>query len=102
MSNETLAQPLRKGSACGAVQSYALTLIVDLDERGSFRAHVETSTGKTVFSFSNEDDNGWPSEYGLWLVEAGYMRHTRDTDGLLDYMRSMGMVGANATLTIQR
>lgn len=101
MSNETLALPQRNGSNCGTVQSDALTLVVDLDERGVFKAHVETPTGKTVFSFSNEDDNGWSSEDCLWLVEAGYMRHARDTDGLLDYMRSVGIVGVNSSMTIQ-
>ncbi|CAN7648091.1 hypothetical protein LJR129_005047 [Acidovorax sp. LjRoot129] len=78
---------------------YALRLVVDLDERGSFRAHVETSSGKSVFSFSNECEDG--STDVLWLVDIGYMRHARDVDGLLDYLQSAGLVGANATLTLE-
>lgn len=62
-----------------------LVQVVDLDERGWFKSHVENQNGRTVFSFSNEDGNtGWPSEDGLWLVEDGFMRHGRDTGGLLE------------------
>ena len=75
-----------------------LTMVVDLDERGSFRAHAENAKGKTLFEFNNEDEG---CEGELWLVEMGYMRHARDEAGLLDYMRSMGMVGANSTMTVQ-
>lgn len=53
-----------------------LVQVVDLDERGWFKSHVENQNGRTVFSFSNEDEKtGWPSEDGLWLVEDGFMRH---------------------------
>lgn len=85
-----------------APQRQLLTLVVDLDERGSFRAHVENINGKVVFSFDNEDEEtGWPSEDGLWLVELGYMRHNRDTNGLLSYMQSIGLARPTATLTLQ-
>lgn len=77
-----------------------LTMVVDLDERGCFRAHVENANGKTLFEFSNEDDDE-ECEGGLWLVDMGYMRHARDEAGLLDYMRAMGMVGANSSMTVQ-
>jgi len=47
--------------ASTAMQSQKLDLVIDLDERGSFRAHVEDTAGKTVFEFSNEDaETGWP------------------------------------------
>ncbi len=78
-----------------------LQMVVDLDERGSFRAHVETQRGRNVFAFSNEDaDTGWPSEGGLWLVECGYMKHGRDTHGLLGYLQEMGLAKPAATLTL--
>ena len=31
-----------------------LSLVIDLDERGVFKAHVENQNGRTVFEFSNE------------------------------------------------
>lgn len=78
-----------------------LTLVVDLDERGSFNAHVENQNGRTVYSFSNEDEEtGWPSEDGLWLVEDGFMRHGRDTEGLLKYLKSAGIAKPAATMTL--
>jgi hypothetical protein len=78
-----------------------LTLVVDLDERGSFKAHVENQNGKSVFEFSNEDEEtGWPSEDGLWLVSDGFMRHGRDTTGLLEYLQSIGIANPQATLSL--
>lgn len=80
-----------------------LLLVVDLDERGWFKAHVENRNGKTVFQFSNEDEEtGWPSRHGLWLVEDGFMRHGRDTGGLLEYLKSIGIAKRTATLSLSR
>ena len=43
-----------------------LVQVVDLDERGWFKSHVENQNGRTVFSFSNEDGNtGNPARGGL-------------------------------------
>ena len=79
----------------------ALALVVDLDERGSFKAHVEDPSGKTVFEFSNEDEEtGWPSENGLWLIEDGFMRHGRDVDGLHEYLLQMKIAEPGSTLTL--
>lgn len=76
-----------------------LSLVIDLDERGVFKAHVENQNGRTVFEFSNEDeDTGWPSDDGLWLVEDGFMRHGRDTSGLLQYLQSIGIARPTATM----
>ena len=75
-----------------------LFFVVDLDERGSFRGHIEDEQGADVFSFTNEDESGWPSEDGFWLVECGYMKHTRDLDGLLDYLIQMGFAGKGSSL----
>lgn len=80
----------------------ALVMVVDLDERGSFKAHVDDASGQAIFAFSNEDEvTGWPSEDGLWLVEDGYMRHARDGKGLLDYLQTVGLAHARSTLTVE-
>lgn len=91
--------PKGRGLVEPQIDPYALRLVVDLDERGSFKAHVENRTGKTVFAFSNEGEDGCTEV--LWLVDRGYMRHSRDVDGLLDYLQSAGLVGAGATLTLE-
>jgi hypothetical protein len=83
------------------LQSQVFTLVVDLDERGSFKAHVDDVNGKEVFSFSNEGENGWPDEDGLWIVNDGFMKHGRDTDGLLNYLQSIGIAKANDTLVLE-
>lgn len=78
-----------------------LTLVIDLDERGLLVGHVETQKGKTVFQFCNEDENGWPDENGFWLVEDVYMKHGRDTDGLLEYLVSKGVVVPGSTMEVE-
>lgn len=78
-----------------------LTFVVDLDERGAFNAHVKDQNDKVVFEFSNEDETGWPSEDGLWLVEDGFMRHNRDTDGLLEYLQDIGIAKSNAIMRVE-
>lgn len=78
-----------------------LTLVVDLDERGAFKAHVENPNGKSIFHFSNEDEEtGWPSECGISLVTDGFMRHGRDCGGLLKYLQSVGLAKPNATMSL--
>lgn len=79
-----------------------LELVVDLDERGIFKAHVENQqNGQTVFQFSNEDEEtGWPVQDGLWIVESGFMRHGRDTAGLLNYLQTLGIAKPMATLRL--
>lgn len=80
-----------------------LSLVIDLDERGSFRGHVANQNGKSIFDFSNEDDEtGWPAENGFWLVEDGFMSHGRDTDGLLKYLQDRGIAGRTSTLKLDR
>lgn len=73
-----------------------LSFIVDIDERGWFKAHVENQNGKTVFSLSNEDEAGWPGP--LDLVEDGFMKHSRDMSGLLDHLRDIGIARERSTL----
>ena len=83
------------------IKRHALTLVVDLDERGIFKAHVENHKGESIFEFSNEDDNGNPSDDGLWLITAGYMHHGRDTRGLLEYLREIGRATRENTLSLR-
>lgn len=73
-----------------------LMMVVDVDERGAFMAHVNNDKGEEVFSFSNLDSHSGE----LWLVEDGYMRHARDGAGLLDYLQSIDLVGRGSALTI--
>lgn len=76
-----------------------LVLVVDLDERGCFKARVEDEFGHTVFDLSNEDEEtGWPGD--IWLVEAGYMRHARDAEGLLEYLRLIGVASPSSRMSI--
>lgn len=78
-----------------------LVMVVDLDERGSFKAHVDDQKGKTVFSFSNEDATGCPDEDGLWLVNDGYMKHRRDSDGLHDYLLTAGIAKPGSVMRME-
>lgn len=65
--------------------------IVDLDERGIYKAHVEhAETGEVIFELSNEDEDGNTSE--LWIVEDGYMKNTHDMTGLHEYLEALCFV----------
>ncbi len=79
----------------------SLVVIIDLDERGWFRGHVENQNGKSVFEFSNEDEDGWPSEDGFWLVQDGFMRHRRDLTGLHNYLLDMGIAKPGGLIRLQ-
>lgn len=69
---------------------------IDLDERGMFNAHVDDPDGDVVFEFNNYD-----SEDGeIWLVEAGYMKHTKDVEGLQDYLVTMGVMNPGDVLRL--
>lgn len=77
-------------------------LVIDLDERGSFKGHVEDPQGHSIFEFSNEEEaSRWPNEMGLWLIEDGYMSHGRDVDGLRSYLQDMDIMPTGATLVVQ-
>ena len=89
------AATFEDNSASETHETDHFTLVVDLDERGSFRAHVENAKGDSIFDFTNEDDGE------LWLVEWGYMDHARDASGLLSYLQAMDIVGDGATMAVK-
>jgi len=65
--------------------------IVDLDERGTYKAHVENAdTGKTVFEISNEDEDG--NIEPLRIIEDGFMKHNADMSGLIEYLIDMSIL----------
>lgn len=63
--------------------------IVDLDERGIFKAHVECAkTEKEIYSIDSQ-----VSEDGLIeIIEDGYMDNIHDMDGLTDYLVELGIL----------
>lgn len=75
-----------------------LTYVIDLNERGYFRAHVENTNGRLIFNFSNEEDE----DGTVWLVEDGFMRNVHDVTGLHDYLKSVRLAKPNSTISIQR
>lgn len=65
--------------------------IVDLDERGIYKAHVEEAeTHRTIYYISNEDEDGNISP--LWIVEDGFMKNTQDMDGLWTYLQESSLI----------
>lgn len=84
------------------------TYHIDLDERGLFRAHVENTRGKTVFSLDypqygcltcgNDADNCTCEsmqenlqEYST-IFDDGFMANSQDMQGLCDYLVSLGIM----------
>jgi hypothetical protein len=69
--------------------------IVDLDERGTYKSHVEHSlTGEVIFEITNED-----TESGqIPLIEDGFMKNTRDMDGLNKILVDLGIILTGAKI----
>lgn len=69
----------------------AFTYVIDLDERGEFKAHVSNSRGKSVYEIDALFDAG--------VFEDGWMRHGNDVAGLAKYMRHLGIMRPADTLS---
>ena len=70
--------------------------VIDLDERGYFSAHVTDAETEQeiIFEFNNDD-----SEDGqLWLVEDGFIKHTKDFNGLFHYLVYMDILSEDDEL----
>ena len=65
------------------------TYTIDLDERGSFRAHVDNPQGREVFSILAGDELE-PDESSIF--EDGYMKHSRDISGLQEYLQDLQII----------
>ena len=69
--------------------------IIDLDERGTFRAHVDNlETGETVFEINTDEDEG-----ENWMIDAGYMKNNNDLGGLEAYLIEMDIIPSGSILT---
>lgn len=66
--------------------------IVDIDERGEYRCHVENCNGLTVWQ-AGTDDAG-----EFWPTADGFMRHTSDMSGLAEYLAEMRIIPAGSTI----
>lgn len=69
------------GKSAGKVgkQDRAFVYIVDMDERGEWRAHVDDQDDKVVL------------ELEPWVFEDGWMKHDEDLNGLLAYLIHLGI-----------
>lgn len=68
---------------------------INLDERGSFSADVRNTAGETVYEVKAGDELG---EDESSIIEDGFMKNTTDTDGLCDYLKSLGIIPEGAKL----
>lgn len=62
--------------------------IIDLYERGEFKAHVEDANQKTVLEVDES------------LITDGWMKHIRDIVGLTEYLRYLKIMGNRDTLKL--
>lgn len=70
--------------------------IIDLDERGSFRAHVEDQeTGNVVYEI-REGDELKPGETSIF--EDGFMKHKDDIGRLGSYLKDLDIIEQSAKL----
>ncbi|MBN8865259.1 MAG: hypothetical protein J0H92_17930 [Sphingobacteriales bacterium] len=71
--------------------------VIDLDERGSFLAHVENKNGKAVFNIKagnelKEDESS--------IFEDGWMKHKEDIDGLEKYLKQLRIIRQDDWVTM--
>lgn len=65
--------------------------VIDLNERGTFKAHVENAkTGEVIYELTNEDEDG--NTEPLWIIEDGFMDNIKDMNGLEGYLIGMGFL----------
>lgn len=95
------------------------TYHIDLDERGSFMAHVENSRGRTIVAYdlpiyycagcdneisicTCECDSfvANSQDWDIFDVDAGIVKHTRDIDGLERHYKQMGIMPQSAELVL--
>jgi len=63
--------------------------IVDLNERGIYKAHVEDSDSfKIIWVASNQDED----DGEFWPVRDGFMKNGEDMFGLMKYLYSIGVI----------
>jgi len=58
--------------------------IVDIDERGEYRARVTDSNNRTVYEYELTEDDS--------LIDDGYMRNQQDMRGLCEYLIDLGIL----------
>lgn len=67
--------------------------VVNLDERGEFRADVRNArTGETVYEIESDEDGS------IELITDGYMDHKDDLDGLRKYLISIKIIEDDSAL----
>lgn len=57
---------------------------INLDERGEFYADVRNPEGQTVYEIRGQD-----------IFEDGFMKHSKDLDGLQAYLTDLGFLSPN-------
>jgi len=66
-------------------------LVVDHDERGEFKAHVENKTIESiVFEYGTDEDGN------LDLTQDGFMSHPTDSNKLEKYLHSLGILDSES------
>ena len=76
-----------------AIDSDAYTLIVDLDERGEYKCHIENCDEDVVWECGTED--------AMSLVEDGFLPCVPHecVEDVLEYLQSHNILGENSKLT---
>lgn len=90
--NETLYFDELKKMIDSLMKDYSpeFTYVVDHDERGEYRAHVEDPSGKVVYEISNDREGLIPT------IEDGFMKNTRDMKGLTKYLIQLEIIPKNS------
>jgi hypothetical protein len=77
------------------MQDTKYTYHIDLNERGTFKAHVENTKGKYVFVI---DIPCWDDDTESNIFLDGFMKHDEDISGLERYLKQLGIMKENYEL----
>lgn len=80
----------------GELAANEYVYVINLDERGRFYADVRNTKDETIYEIQSNDDDGSISE-----IEDGFMRHTQDVSGLEQYLKYLGIINQDATVTME-
>lgn len=72
------------------------TYHINLDERGDFYADVRNENGDTVYEIRTKETLDWGDSD---IFEDGFMNHSRDIEGLENYLNHLGIMGPCDYLT---
>lgn len=73
---------------------------INLDERGAFYADVRDSSENTIYEIKIDYSDSSNENSDESIFTDGYMKNTKDIDGLQEYLISLGVIPPESTVAM--